>query len=574
MNFTFKKLLAVSILIYAGSVFAQEAIDTDKISFPIAELGNCADKDACKVYCDDPANLPACLDFAERNQLMSRAELSQAKKFLSAGAKGPGGCTGKDSCQQYCDDISHIDECVTFAENNDLLPPEELEEARKVKLAINKGVKPPACKNKTACDTYCSSPDNMEECISFAEAAGFIQGQDLEEAKKVLSAIKKGVKPPPCKGKNACEQYCTQEEHLNECMNFAEAAGLVSPEELEMIKKTGGKGPGGCRGKEACENYCKNKDNIQSCTDFAIEHGFIKPEEAEMIKKTGGKGPGGCMGRKECENFCNDPANQETCFSFAKENNLIPQEEIEMMNKGREQLKGAVSNMPPEVRECLKTTVGEEVLSKLDNGTFLPNRDLGEKMRSCFENFRPEGQGERGMPPPPDGIHPDDNNYRPGEYKRPPEGSNPEGYQDHPENYPPPDYQKPPEYNYPENYRPPENYQPGTDYPMPENNQSPPNYPPPPEGSYYQAPPPEQYPYPGDYQSPTNYQPSPDSTNYQAPPEDYHPPENYQAPTTDYQPPPIDSGYTEPPPPGPESFLHQLMGNKLLGFIVQFLFPR
>lgn len=41
---------------------------------------------------------------------------------------------------------------------------------------------------------------------------------------------------------------------------------------------------------------------------------------------------------------------------------------------------------PPAVRECLKETVGEEVLSKIRSGA-PPPTDLGEKMRLCFERF-------------------------------------------------------------------------------------------------------------------------------------------------------------------------------------------
>lgn len=545
-NFDIKKIIFATILIYASSVFAQEVVNEDKISFPIAELGNCTNKDVCKTYCDQPSNLAACLDFAEKNKLMSESELRHAKKFLSVGLRGPGGCVGQESCRQYCDEINHIDECVTFAEDNGLLAYDELEDARKVKSAINKGIKLPACKNKRECDSYCSDPNNMEECIQFAEAAGFLHDAELQEAKKVLVAIKNGVKPPPCKGRQACEEYCTQENHIDECVTFAQAAGLIAPEELEMIKKTGGRGPGGCRGREACEQYCK--DNTEICTNFALEHGFIKPEEAEAIKKTGGKGPGGCVGREECESFCNDPSNQETCFSFAKDNRFMPEDDIEKMNHSRDQLKGAVLNMPSEVRDCLKNTIGEEVLTKLDNGTFLPNREIGEKMRGCFENIRPHQQIDGQMPPPNNMPHPD--GYRP------PENFRPDG-----------------EYN-----RPSENYIPHEEYQVqPENNPQPNEY----NSSYPSAMPPGEYTKPENYQQmPSEYQRPPEGyeyqrpEGYQLPPGDYNP-ENYQVPPANYQPSPEYQEYNLPPPlppSEPQSLLYKL-NNKLAAFLFNFLFP-
>src|SRR3989338_5627381 len=85
-------------------------IDDADIEYPIAELGNCKDKEACKTYCDDVDNTGACITFAEKNNLMSADEIKSAKKFIDAGGKGPGGCAGRDSCESYCDDISHIDE--------------------------------------------------------------------------------------------------------------------------------------------------------------------------------------------------------------------------------------------------------------------------------------------------------------------------------------------------------------------------------------------------------------------------------------------------------------------------------
>jgi len=134
--------------LFFGLILAQEL---PRVSFPVAELGNCG----------------------------SRAE-----------------------CAAYCDDIAHIEECLTFAERYGLIPPDELEEGKKVATAIKQGITPPNCRNKTECDVYCMVPENMEECLTFAEAAGLIPPEELENAKMALEAIKKGVKPPPLSGES------------------------------------------------------------------------------------------------------------------------------------------------------------------------------------------------------------------------------------------------------------------------------------------------------------------------------------------------------------------------------------
>ena len=133
---------------------------------------------------------------------------------------------------------------------------------------------------------------------------------------------------------------------------------------------------------------------MEECITFFEKAGLISSEELDMFRKTGGKGPGGCQGREACESFCNDPANQAACFAFAQEHGLIPAEELERMKEGMAQFEGGLQQAPPEVAQCLKDTVGEEVLAQIEAGTFMPNPELGESMRTCFEAFMPPGLPE------------------------------------------------------------------------------------------------------------------------------------------------------------------------------------
>lgn len=306
------------------------------INFPIPELGNCASKSDCKSYCDKPSNVDACLAFAEKNDLMPKEELAMARKFMASGGKGPGGCTGKDSCESYCNDIANIDECVAFAETSGIMPPKELEEAKKVQAAIKRGVKPPACGGKKACDSYCEEPSHIEECISFASEAGFMSPEEQANAQKMIQAIKNGVKPLPCKGKEECDEYCGQEQNIEMCVAFAEAAG------------------------------------------------FMSKDDASMARKTRGKGPGNCKGKAECDAFCNNPNNEEICFNFGKDNGLIPPEELQKMEEGKKQFRDSLSNAPPEIAACLENAIGKENIDKLNSGAMRPSRGLGDKMAECF----------------------------------------------------------------------------------------------------------------------------------------------------------------------------------------------
>lgn len=392
-----------------NNVYAQSAIDDSEVRYPIADLGNCKDKAACAAYCDKPKNTELCLNYAQKNNLMSDDEVKIAKNFITAGSKGPGGCKSKESCETYCNDIKHIDECVSFAEKNNLMPPQELAEAKKVQAAIARGVKPPPCGNKKQCDAYCEESEHMEECISFGAEAGFIQGKELDEARKMLAAVKRGVKPPPCRGKEACDAYCSEPENMEVCMNFAMEAGFMDEKEkadagkmLVAIKK--GVKPPSCKSKEDCDSYCGEEEHFEECINFAEAAGMMSADDAVMARKTKGKGPGDCKGKEECEAFCNNPDNQETCFKFAKDNGMISEGELKKMEEGKQMMKESLQQAPSIVIDCLNSEVGSDKMEKIKSGQLMPSKEIGDKMRICFEKMGPPpgmpGTGEGGMMPP------------------------------------------------------------------------------------------------------------------------------------------------------------------------------
>ncbi len=401
INFIALTFFIISSVIITSSAFAQEPVNTGNIQYPIEELGDCENQESCRIFCDKPENTENCLGFARENNLMLEEEIDKAEKFLALEKEGPGGCEGKEECEEYCNDINHIDECISFAEENNLIPPEELEEAKKVQAAIKRGVKPPPCGNKEQCDVYCDDPEHMEECITFGIEAGFIQGKELEDVQKMLAAVKKGIKPPNCKGKKACDEYCNEPEHMEECMTFAMEAGFMSEQEkadsqkmLEALKK--GAKPPNCRGKEECDVYCSQEEHFEECLNFAEAAGFMTLEEAAMARKTGGKGPGGCKGKEECEAFCNNPDNQETCFNFAKENGLIPEEDLKMMEEGKQKFRESLEQAPQEVIDCLNSVIGTEMMEKIKSGSVMPPREIGDQMGQCFGKMGPP-PGQEGM---------------------------------------------------------------------------------------------------------------------------------------------------------------------------------
>lgn len=271
-------------------LFAQA--DASRISFPVAELGNCESRRECRAYCNGIGHISECLDFAEKHNLLPSHEIEQGRKFAAAGGVGPGGCTRKEACDAYCGNLEHIEECVRFAEKHGILPPEELNEARRIARYVGEGGKMPGgCTKKSECMAYCGVREHIEECIAFAERAGVLPPDELAQAKKVLPYLIRGETPGGCVSKEECDAYCMGVlEHMEECLAFAEKAGLIPSEELRIAKKVvpfmvRGETPGKCLSKEACEAYCRDFSHLRECLDFAEKIGILGKVEVTLLRQ-------------------------------------------------------------------------------------------------------------------------------------------------------------------------------------------------------------------------------------------------------------------------------------------------
>ena len=405
-------ILSFLFLCSASFILAQDPFDN--LVYPIAGLGNCENKETCGLYCDEEENMSVCLDYAEQHQLMPEKDIEMGRKMIEIGEKsGPGGCKSHEECKTYCDNINNIRECITFAQENDLMDEKEIEESKKVMEAVERGIKPPNCMGREECDIYCYEPEHMEECLVFSEAAGLMPEKERGEAKKVLEALRKGVKPPNCRGEAECDKYCSQEEHFEECINFSVAAGFMSEKDAEMSRRTGGKGPGDCRGKE-CETYCDDSAHNRECMEFSIKYGLMPPEHIERAKKmlelgiVGG--PGGCTAEEDCKAFCDNPNNARNCIEFGVKVGDMTQEEADRMFKNMERggdMGGpggcqseeecqAYCENPDNMKECMDFPADQGMMPpegateiKRGGGEEPPMMDDNGEMKEIYEEMMP-----------------------------------------------------------------------------------------------------------------------------------------------------------------------------------------
>lgn len=354
-------LVAAVSVVFLTSAFRARAATIFDITFPIAELGGCADKNSCKAYCADDANHDACAQFAADHGISPPS--SQRDEKLDAVQKdgGPGNCAAgaKDphaSCKAYCNSTDHINTCVAYGKSHGFLVGKQLAEAEKVAAALKNGAKlPEGCTDQDSCKAVCEDPSTVAQaksCFAFGKAAGLLPPDFNEErAGKVFQAIQDGTAP------------------------------------FKSVKDF-----------RQCENP-QDDSTLQKCVDFGVKSGMLDETQAAVIKKTGGKGPGGCMG-EACRAYCED--HQQECFQFSKENGLVTPEQEQQMKQGVEQFKQNLDRAPTAIKACLASAIGQEALDAITSGATMPDRTLGEKMRTCFEQNRPTGDEGGGHSPDKD----------------------------------------------------------------------------------------------------------------------------------------------------------------------------
>ena len=214
------------------------------ITFPVPELGNCADKSDCRAYCDDAAHMESCIAFGQKHGLINETEAKRAQGFAKAlkSGDGPGGCASQNECNNYCSSLDHLEQCLDFAKSNNINDRHVAEGEKILKHMQQGGKTPGGCSSKENCQAYCGDFSHAKECYEFAKAAGIEQGGDSEtgpgdsgnnptpeQLEKLAELTQKGETPGGCTSKDSCQAYCGEPGHGEECVAFGVKAGFIRP---------------------------------------------------------------------------------------------------------------------------------------------------------------------------------------------------------------------------------------------------------------------------------------------------------------------------------------------------------
>lgn len=205
-------LLTLFVFVGLASAQTPQSGQPHGITFPIAELGNCASVDACRLYCEQPANHESCIQFAQNKGFYKQNAVASAESQL--------GCTSLDSCRTFCALKENHQKCAEFA------------------------------KTQHVSGGYTTSGKTDEEVLEFART-------ELG-----------------CTSYEGCMEFCEQERNMDKCMDFASRHNLGGnaaqmKEQMSTMKKLLG-----CNSMKACMDFCNNPANMQTCTEVFKQAGF------------------------------------------------------------------------------------------------------------------------------------------------------------------------------------------------------------------------------------------------------------------------------------------------------------
>ena len=213
------------------------------ITFPIPELGGCADVAACAAYCEVPANHQACGDFAAAHGLGPYKE----EHDMLVKAKEKFGCDSPESCRDFCGREEHWDQCIEFASQH--APPDVRGEFEKRARVIQEAQSVLGCNSFPSCKAVCENPSTRDACFKFIERE---LPDEAQHARRVSEKfLQRAREVAGCQSADECLILCDNPANRERCEALARSlAEHPIGDEREFL------GDEGCRTEEQCRDYC------------------------------------------------------------------------------------------------------------------------------------------------------------------------------------------------------------------------------------------------------------------------------------------------------------------------------
>jgi hypothetical protein len=181
-----------------------EALTQLGFTFPIPELGNCANYQQCHDYCLSSQNSVQCRAYSQNQKsLLTSRLLEKASIEL--------GCTTLDECKLFCSQDENKSLCESFRRRWKLSTSTR-------KTILQRAQSELGCQTLSECKKMCAEDENLEYCRAFAKRMGLKTQMTLKDRLG-------------CTTSEECRQICS--ENPDHCpgfprLNSSDSQGLPS----------------------------------------------------------------------------------------------------------------------------------------------------------------------------------------------------------------------------------------------------------------------------------------------------------------------------------------------------------
>lgn len=297
-----KKLIKLGLLALLTILgFAKTA---SAATYPIPELGNCASQQECFYYCEIPANQPACWSYGEfvlHKQVLGDATTSaqreiEIKQKVTFPIAELGNCVNITECKAFCDQATNHTVCQSYAQSHGITKPGPTPVDQQTLLTKAKEIL--GCNSIDECKTFCSSQENRDKCLNFSKSVGIPQPTPKPVPTDIFDEAQKDL---GCDSLTSCKDVCSKEENFQKCEDFAQKHNLQraprpsgTPESTTGSSRSGDLRPaqsnsqlrppqqGNLSPNDAVKLYQKlyntsGCSSTQDCYKYCVEHPGVCP---------------------------------------------------------------------------------------------------------------------------------------------------------------------------------------------------------------------------------------------------------------------------------------------------------
>jgi hypothetical protein len=258
------------------------------------------------------------------------------------------------------------------------------------------------CSSVSNCRDYCNVAAHQMACLAFAAQHNLMTQAAIARAQRLLALIQNGQTPGNCSTAQECRAYCSDVAHADECLNFAEQAGFISAAQANAIKQSHGQGPGGCTSAESCATFCNNPVHHSICLDFAQQNGLISEEQARMIQQSATslriglrQFPGQvvqCLKNELGDNAVGELESGDI-MPNASTSILVDQCLTAYRSQIQNRFQNLIQNASGTIRTCLGQITSTTLVNLTRGDLGALSGDEGEKVRECLSEMS-ESYGE------------------------------------------------------------------------------------------------------------------------------------------------------------------------------------